>query len=79
MLNNLPLIPIAKEDTAIRAGPTKNLAPMAKAAFWAPHAMILGCNAMKRPVKCHKALVRNKKVGPWFLHIVATVKFLQKE
>lgn len=48
--NNFPLIKIAKEETAIRAGPTINLNPMAKAAIRAPHATILDWDAMKRPV-----------------------------
>ena len=51
MCNRTPLIPIAKEAAAMTAGPVRNLTAMAKVAIEFPHAIILGCNAMKRPVK----------------------------
>ena len=38
------------EAAAMTAGPVRNLTAMAKAAMEFPHAMILGCKAMKRPV-----------------------------
>lgn len=37
------------EAAAITAGPVRNLTAIEKAATEFPHAMILGCNAMKRP------------------------------
>jgi len=45
-----PLSPTAMEAAAMTAGPVRNLTAMAKAAMEFPHAMILGCKAMKRPV-----------------------------
>lgn len=38
------------EAAAMTAGPVRNLTAMAKAAVEFPHAMTLGCKAMKRPV-----------------------------
>lgn len=45
-----PLSPTAMEAAAMTAGPVRNLTAMAKAAVEFPHAMTLGCKAMKRPV-----------------------------
>ena len=45
-----PLRPTAREAAAMTAGPVRNLTAMAKAAMEFPHAMILGCKAMNRPV-----------------------------
>lgn len=45
-----PLRPTAKEAAAMTAGPARNLTAIAKAAMEFPHAMILGCKAMNRPV-----------------------------
>ena len=45
-----PLRPTAMEATAITAGPVRNLTAIEKAAMLFPHAMILGCNAMNKPV-----------------------------
>lgn len=45
-----PLRPTAMEATAITAGPVRNLTAMEKAAMVFPHAMILGCKAMNKPV-----------------------------
>jgi hypothetical protein len=39
------------EAAAMTAGPVRNLTAIAKAAMEFPHAMILGCKAMNRPVK----------------------------
>lgn len=45
-----PLRPTAMEAAAMTAGPVRNLTAMAKVAMEFPHAMILGCKAMNRPV-----------------------------
>ena len=45
-----PLRPTAMEAAAMTAGPVRNLTAIAKAAMEFPHAMILGCKAIKRPV-----------------------------
>lgn len=45
-----PRSPTAMEAAAMTAGPVRNLTAMAKAAMEFPHAMILGCKAMNRPV-----------------------------
>lgn len=37
------------DEAAITAGPVMNLTKAAKEAAEFPHAMIFGCNAMKRP------------------------------
>ena len=50
MCKRSPLSPIAMEAAAMTAGPVRNLTAMAKAAMEFPHAMILGCKAIKRPV-----------------------------
>lgn len=49
MCNRTPLSPIAYEAAAMTAGPVMNRTAMAKAAMEFPHAIIFGCNAMKRP------------------------------
>jgi len=41
------------EATAMTAGPVRNLTAIEKAAVEFPHAMILGCKAMNRPVLMH--------------------------
>jgi len=46
-----PRRPTTIEAAAMTAGPVRNLTAIAKAATEFPHAMILGCNAMKRPAK----------------------------
>lgn len=48
-----PLRPTAKEAAAMTAGPMRNLTAIEKAAVEFPHAMILGCKAMNKPVNCH--------------------------
>lgn len=45
-----PLRPTAMEAAAMTAGPVRNLTAIAKVAMEFPHAMILGCKAMNRPV-----------------------------
>lgn len=45
-----PRRPTAMEAAAITAGPVRNLTAIAKAAVEFPHAIILGCNAINRPV-----------------------------
>lgn len=45
-----PRSPTAMEAAAMTAGPVRNLTAIAKAAMEFPHAMILGCKAMNRPV-----------------------------
>lgn len=47
----MPLSPVAVEDAAIKAGPSRNFIPMAKIAIRVPHAIMLGRDAIKRPVK----------------------------
>ena len=47
----MPLRPVAVEDAAIKAGPSRNFIPMAKIAIRVPHAIMLGRDAIKRPVK----------------------------
>jgi hypothetical protein len=42
----------AKEATAIRAGPTMNFIAMATTAIRIPHDIMLGRNAINRPVEC---------------------------
>lgn len=46
-----PRRPMAMEVAAMTAGPVKNLTTIENAATDFPQAMILGCNAMKRPVQ----------------------------
>lgn len=46
-----PLRPTAIEAAAMTAGPVRNLIAMAKVAMEFPHAIILGCKAMNKPVK----------------------------
>jgi len=46
----VPLSPTAMEAAAMTAGPVRNLTAIEKAATRLPHAMILGCKAMNRPV-----------------------------
>ena len=48
-----PLSPTTMEATAMTAGPVRNLTAIEKAAVEFPHAMILGCKAMNRPVLMH--------------------------
>ena len=45
-----PRSPTAMEAAAMTAAPLRNLTAIAKAAMEFPHAMILGCKAMNRPV-----------------------------
>jgi hypothetical protein len=54
----VPLIPTAIEAAAMIAGPVRNLTAIEKAAMEFPHAMILGCKAMNRPVKTSKGSSR---------------------
>lgn len=49
MCKRVPLNPTAMDAAAITAGPVMNLTPAAKVAAEFPHAMIFGCNAIKRP------------------------------
>lgn len=53
---SVPLRPTAIEAAAMTAGPVRNLTAIAKAAMEFPHAMILGCKAINRPVITSKAL-----------------------
>lgn len=55
MRRRTPRRPTAMEAAAMTAGPVRNLTAMVKAAMEFPHAMILGCKAMNRPVinQCH--------------------------
>ena len=55
-----PLSPTAMEAAAMTAGPVRNLTAMAKAAMEFPHAMILGCKAMNRPVIHIKSIIRQR-------------------
>lgn len=43
---------MAKDDAAIKAGPTMNFSAMATDAILVPQAIMLGRDAMKRPVRC---------------------------
>lgn len=52
--NRVPRRPTAMEAAAMTAGPVRNLTAMEKVAIEFPHAMILGCNAINRPVTKHK-------------------------
>lgn len=45
-----PLRPTAMEAAAMTAGPVRNLIAMAKVALEFPHAIILGCKAMNKPI-----------------------------
>jgi hypothetical protein len=54
MCKSVPLIPTAIEAAAMIAGPVRNLTAIEKAAMEFPHAMILGCKAINRPVKTSK-------------------------
>jgi len=54
MCKSVPLRPTAIEAAAMTAGPVRNLTAIAKAATEFPHAMILGCKAINRPVNTSK-------------------------
>jgi hypothetical protein len=47
----VPLRPTTMEAIAMTIGPVRNLMAIEKAATRFPHAMILGCKAMNKPVK----------------------------
>ena len=47
----MPSILTAKEATAIRAGPAMNFIAMVTAAIRIPHAIMLGRDAMNKPVE----------------------------
>lgn len=49
----VPLRPTAMEAAAMTAGPVRNLTAIEKVATELPHAMILGCKAIKRPIIIH--------------------------
>jgi len=51
-LSTVPSSLTAKEATAIRAGPTMNFIAMATTAIRIPHDIMLGRNAINRPVEC---------------------------
>ena len=55
-----PRSPTAMEAAAMTAGPVRNLTAIAKAAMEFPHAMILGCKAIKRPVMGEKRKRKRK-------------------
>lgn len=63
----VPRRPTAMEAAAMTAGPVRNLTAMAKVAIEFPHAMILGCNAINRPVTNTKTTLPNQ-----FLHLHPT-------
>jgi hypothetical protein len=46
----VPLRPTTMEAIAMTIGPVRNLMAIEKAATRFPHAMILGCKAMNKPV-----------------------------
>lgn len=73
MPNNFPLIVVAMEETAMRAGPTINLNPMARTAIRAPHATILDWDAMKRPVKQTNERLEKKKEKEVMVHRSVTL------
>lgn len=45
-----PFNPTRTEAAAMKAGPEMNLINIPNVAFFAPQAIIFGCNAMNRPV-----------------------------
>ncbi|KAL3567950.1 hypothetical protein D5086_030601 [Populus alba] len=51
-LSTVPSSLTAKEATAIRAGPATNFIAMATTAIRIPHDIMLGRNAINRPVEC---------------------------
>ena len=51
--SNMPRMPIAIDAAAMTAGPMRNRTAIPKAAMELPHAIILGCNAIKRPGCMH--------------------------
>lgn len=65
MLSNAPLIPMAYEEIAIRAGPTMNLNPSDRNIIRIPQAINLDWDAMKRPDICRKIML-DKKFNVWF-------------
>ena len=56
MRNKSPRSLSKMEAAAITIGPTTNLTPIERAAFLFPHAMILGCNAINKPVSLYPHL-----------------------
>lgn len=57
MCRRTPRSPTVNEAAAMTAGPVMNRTAMAKVATEFPHAIILGCNAMNRPVIHEKDVV----------------------
>lgn len=49
----VPLRPTATEAAAMTAGPVRNLTAIEKVATELPHAMILGCKAINKPIIIH--------------------------